>query len=193
MSVQRQVLHGASCHADHGCSDHGVSGAVQFRGLRCVNATPVPLFVMAAGLQSVPAPTGANDVAAIAAAVEKLLGDKAGATVATRGQGMHPTPVPPPPPPPLHPVQQGSSALSSFLHSAAVLQQSLPGNDIMSLLQSALGGTAEHECYSGPPTPHTQQPLPLSARGMPGGMRAAHTPGCMRGTMPRPQVWPHPD
>ena len=121
------------------------------------------------------APPGQNDVAAIAAAVEKLLGDK---VVAPRSHAMD---TPPPP----HPAPQGPSALSSFLKSAAVLQQSLPGNDIMSLLHSALGGSGDLEYPGGAPPP---PPPPLSARGMHAGIRVPPAPGCSRGALHHSQV-----
>ena len=86
-----------------------------------------------------------GDLSAIAAEVEKLLGEKA--MMGMHGPGMRS--FAPPPPPPTTPSPH--SALSSLLSSAKALQSTMPGVDIMHLVQTALAQQvsareAMHEC-----------------------------------------------
>jgi hypothetical protein len=118
-----------------------------------------------------------SDMVAIAAAVEKMLGKNAACASAP----PRPAGVPQGPP---HPHRQ--AALSSFLHSAAVLQQSLPSNDIMQLLRSALGN-GEVDIYANKSSAAVGQPS-LTPRHMSAGLRQAHMQQYMRHTAQHPHV-----
>jgi hypothetical protein len=76
--------------------------------------------------------------------------------------------------------------VSSFLHSAAVLQQTLPSHDIMRLLRNALG-SGEADVFANLSNAPPRQPS-LTPRHMSTGLRQAHMQQYMRQTAQHPHV-----